>query len=88
MSLTKYEQETIIGYNNEEKIASVFTYDKSLIRKIDARLSDYPEIKVARRGDGWAEYILPKKWVTVRFPRLLSEEQREAMANRMREMHR
>ncbi len=45
MALTKYEQETIIGYNNEEKIASVFTYDKSLIRKIDARLSDYPDIK-------------------------------------------
>ena len=88
MALTKYEQETIISYNNEEKIASVFTYDKSLIRKIDARLSDYPDIKVARRGDGWAEYVLPKKWVAIRFPRLLSEEQREAMANRMREMRR
>jgi hypothetical protein len=88
MALTKYEQETIIGYNNEEKIASVFTYDKSLIRKIDARLSDYPDIKVARRGDGWAEYTLPKKWVTVRFPRLLSEEQREALADRMRGMRR
>ena len=86
MALSKYEQETIIGYNNEEKIASVFTYDKPLIRKIDARLSDYPDITVNRRGDGWAEYILPKKWVTVRFPRLLSEEQREAMANRMRKM--
>ena len=45
-NLTKYEQETIINYNNEEKTASIFTYDKSLIRKLDKRLSEYPDIKV------------------------------------------
>lgn len=49
-NLTKYEQETIINYNNEEKTASIFTYDKSLIRKLDKRLSEYPDIKVVRRG--------------------------------------
>lgn len=49
-NLTKYEQETIINYNNEEKTASIFTYDKSLIRKLDKRLPEYPDIKVLRRG--------------------------------------
>ena len=83
-NLTKYEQETIINYNNEEKTASIFTYDKSLIRKLDKRLSEYPDIKVVRRGDDWAEYSLPKKWVKVGFPRQLSDEQRAEMGNRMR----
>lgn len=50
-NLTKYEQETIINYNNEEKTASIFTYDRSLIRKLDKRLPDYPDITVVRRGE-------------------------------------
>lgn len=83
-NLTKYEQETIINYNNEEKTASIFTYDKSLIRKLDKRLSEYPDIKVVRRGDDWAEYNLPKKWIKVGFPRQLSDEQGAEMANRMK----
>jgi len=83
-NLTKYEQETIINYNNEEKTASIFTYDKSLIRKLDKRLADHPDIKVLRRGDDWAEYSLTKKWIKVGFPRQLSDEQRAEMANRMK----
>lgn len=83
-NLTKYEQETIISYNNEKKTASIFTYDKSLIRKLDKRLSEYPDMKLLRRGDDWAEYSLPKKWIKVGFPRQLSDEQRAEMANRMR----
>lgn len=83
-NLTKYEQETIINYNNEEKVASIFTYDKSLIRKLDVRLSDYPDIKLIKQGEDWAEYQLPKKWIKVSFPRQLTDEQRAEMSNRMK----
>lgn len=84
MSLSKYEQETIINYNNEDKTANIFTYDKSLIRKIESHMSDYPDIKLLRKGEDFAEYTLPKKWVKVGFPRQLSDEQRTEMANRMK----
>lgn len=84
MNLTKYEQETIINYNNEEKTASVFTYDKSLIRKLDKRLAEASDIKLIRRGEDFAEYSLPKKWIKVSFPRQYSDEQRAEMAERMR----
>ena len=60
-NLTKYEQETIINYNNEEKTASIFTYDKSLIRKLDKRLADHPDIKVLRRGDDFQDNYLTNK---------------------------
>lgn len=84
MNLTKYEQETIINYNNEEKTASIFTYDKSLIRKLDKRLAEASDIKLICRGEDFAEYSLPKKWIKVSFPRQYSDEQRAEMAERMR----
>nr|DAL79028.1 MAG TPA: hypothetical protein [Caudoviricetes sp.] len=84
MNLTKYEQETIINYNNEEKTASIFTYDKSLIRKLDKRLAEMSDMKLIRRGEDFAEYSLPKKWIKVTFPRQYSDEQRAEMAERMK----
>lgn len=84
MNLTKYEQETIINYNNEEKTASIFTYDKSLIRKLDKRLAEMSDMKLIRRGEDFAEYSLPKKWIKVAFPRQNSDEQRAEMAERMK----
>lgn len=84
MNLTKYEQETIINYNNEEKTASIFTYDKSLIRKLDKRLAEMSGMKLIRRGEDFAEYSLPKKWIKVAFPRQYSDEQRAEMAERMK----
>lgn len=84
MNLTKYEQETIINYNNEEKTASIFTYDKSLICKLDKRLAEMSDMKLIRRGEDFAEYSLPKKWIKVAFPRQYSDEQRAEMAERMK----
>ena len=84
MNLTKYEQETIINYNNEEKTASIFTYDKSLIRKLDKRLAEMSDMRLIRRGEDFAEYSLPKKWIKVAFPRQYSDEQRAEMAERMK----
>lgn len=84
MNLTKYEQKTIINYNNEEKTASIFTYDKSLIRKLDKRLAEMSDMKLIRRGEDFAEYSLPKKWIKVAFPRQYSDEQRAEMAERMK----
>ena len=83
-NLTKYEQETIINWNNEEKTASIYTYDKSLMRKIENRRSEYPEIKVLKRSDDFAEYEIPKRWIKVSFPRQLTDEQRAEMSARMR----
>ena len=43
MKLSKYEQETIILYNQAELTASVYTHDPKLLEKL-ARLSEkYPQ---------------------------------------------
>lgn len=86
MKLTKYEQETIFNYNQEETSASCFTRDAALIRRLDRLVENGEAITVIRRGDGYAEYTFPKKWLKVRPPRKLSDEQRQNMANRMKSM--
>lgn len=60
MKLTKYEQETIINYNQEEKTASCFTHDLALIRKLDEFVRNGEAITVVQEGDGWKELSSPR----------------------------
>lgn len=70
MKLSKYENETIINYNEAESTASVYTHDPKLIAKLK-RLSEkhpdkvYPECKGSH---GAVSYIVPKSCVCVREP--------------------
>ena len=85
MDLTKYEMETIYNYNQEEPLASCYTMDRALIRRLDALAEKHKEITLLRTGEGMREYTFPKKWIKVRAPKELSDEQRENMAKRARE---
>lgn len=80
--MTKYEQETIINYNQEENLADVYTCDAPLIRKLDQLCEKYPEIIVTKSDEDGKTYSLPKKWVKIRPPRQLSDEKRAEMAER------
>lgn len=82
LSLTKYEQETIINYNQEEKTASVYTCDMALIRRLDKLCQNYTEITVSKGGIQSKEYTFPKRWIKIRAPRQLSDEQRGKLAER------
>lgn len=85
MELTKYEMETIYNYNQEEPLASCYTMDRALIRRLDALAQKHKEITVVRADEGVREYTFHKKWIKVRAPKELSDEQRENMARRARE---
>ena len=51
MKLTKYEQETIINFNNDEQEASIYTASPQMMRKLDALCifhlssASFPEIQ-------------------------------------------
>ena len=62
MELTKYEMETIYNYNQEEPLASCYTMDRALIRRLDALAEKHKEITVLRADEGVREYTFPKKW--------------------------
>lgn len=42
--LTRYEQETIINFNAGEQIATVYTKDKAVMRKLDKLVADFSEV--------------------------------------------
>ena len=85
--LTRYEQETIVNFNEAEPVAGVYTHNKALRRKLEQWAQERPEEcrleKVTRFGEA-VDYFVPKSWVHIYPPRQISEEQRAAMAERMK----
>lgn len=80
--LTKYEQETIFSYNQEEDFAIVDTCDKKLIRKLDKLCEKLSTITVENQNRDGKIYKLPKKWIKISTPRQLSEKTRKELAER------
>lgn len=64
--LTKYEQETIIGFNKEHDKVWVFTYEKRLQRGIERKsLAE----SVKDNGHGGKEYVMPYRCLRIQFLR-------------------
>lgn len=80
--LTRAEQETIVIFNEEESQASVYTYNRSLKKNLRELSEKFPQNVMLEREDGRGgeTFLIPKKWVKVRAPRIVSEEEREKRA--------
>jgi hypothetical protein len=81
-SLTRAEQETIVVFNEEEPQASVYTYNRSLKKNLRELSEKFPQNVTLERKDGWGgeTFLIPKKWVKVRAPRVVTEEERKKKA--------
>ena len=78
--LTKFEQETIINFNQEESIAYIYTCSKAWIRHFEKvlKLTPTKTYSYAR------EYECPKTWIKKpRKTRKLSEAQRQKLSQRL-----
>lgn len=76
LNLTGYERETIICYNEAEKTASVYTHNAALLRRLEGLAQEYPDVCRLERTNhegAAADYIIPKKWVKVKPPRVMSD---------------
>ena len=83
MNMARYEQETIISFNEEEKTAGIYTHNKMLRQKLAALARDRPEdcrlVKASRSGRA-VDYTIPKSWIKIVPPRTASEAQKAALA--------
>ena len=87
-NLTKYEMETVVNYNAEEQTATVYTRDKTVMRRLDRLVMDYPDsYKLLNHTDIDKTYSMPKSYVTYRKPRAVSDEQREQARQRMAKLN-
>lgn len=86
MSLSAYERETIINYNDDEKTAVVYTCNQTLRKRMDAIAPERPDdCKRTKNNEFHAEYEIPKKWIKILPNRILTEEERQLLSERMKE---
>ena len=86
--LSRYEQETVINYNAEEQTATVYTRDRTVMRKLDRLVADFPDTyKLIGQTDIDKTYSMPKSYVTYRKPRKISDGQREQARRKMLEIN-
>lgn len=81
-SLTRAEQETIVVFNEEDPQASVYTYNRSLKKNLRELSEKFPQNVTLEREDEWGgeTFLIPKKWIKVRAPRVVTEEERKKKA--------
>ena len=88
MKLCCYEQETIIYFNAEDKNATLYTRDSSVMRKVDLLVNDHPDtFRCIEKTDIDKTYEMPKSAITYRKPRNITETQRHAARERMRRLN-
>ena len=80
MRRTKYEQETIINFNQAEDVAYIYTCSKAWIKHFEKVL----KLKPTKVYSYAREYECPKSWIKKpRKPRKMSEEQKRKLAQRL-----
>jgi hypothetical protein len=76
--LSRYEQETIVNYNNGEKFATLYTADPVVMRRLDKLVEEYPDdYKIINQDEYSKTYKFSKKLILYRKPVHLTEEQKE-----------
>ncbi len=79
MTLSKYERETIILFNESNEPISIQTYNKGMKKKLSAFAEKYPELCKLEREDnlGGAFYQLEKSRFSYRLIAPYSEERKK-----------
>jgi len=84
--LSGYEQETIINFNKEEKIAYIFTYEKTWQQHLEKRLGLKPTLD---NGFGGKGYQIDKKRIRPpRAPVKLTEKAKQERAKQLADARR
>lgn len=77
--LSAIERETIINFNEAEPTATVYTYNRAMLKRISDLAERFPAEVELKNTDEWGgtTYTIPKRWVKVNGPRILSEAEKE-----------
>ena len=86
--LSKYEKETIINWNEAENLASIYTFNASLKRRLAEFSRKYPLLCRLERStpEGSVTYVLDKSRLSIRFIPPYSEERKAAASPYAKEM--
>lgn len=87
LSLSAYENETHVTYNDEESEAGVYTCNRALIRRMDGLVASGQAVFV-RQDEVSKTYKVPKKFVKILPTRKsnMTDEQKRIHGDRLREL--
>ena len=75
-----YERETLINFCDAEKKASYYTRNNRRMQELRELAQKYPEdVVLTVDKEDCVEVELPKKWVKIAPPRVLSEAQKKVL---------
>jgi hypothetical protein len=84
--LTKYEMETVINFNDAEKIAYVSSSQKRIKEQLKKLAEEHPdEVKITHEDLYTVIATMPKYYIKMKPKRFISEEQKLAAAKRLAE---
>lgn len=80
--LTKYERETSINFNDDEDTASIYTYDKKWIKKLDKLCDEFPDKFMFESSDLYGRFLsvrykVDKNYIGIITPRKSNEERKQ-----------
>lgn len=81
MKLSNFEKETIIIFNEAEDTATIDTYNKPLISRMEKLIDKYPDSIEASKTIYGNTYVIPKKWLKVNPPPIYSEEVKQKFSD-------
>ena len=86
MKLSNQERETILLFNEADSVASVYTFNSALQEQLTELSRTHPEqVMLTYQGSqGSMDFQIPKKWIRIVPPRILTPAQREVI-DRMNE---
>ena len=90
MRLTNIEKETVINFNEAERMASVYTHNETLKHQLLELCQTHPAQVRQTAANAWGglTFELPKKWLKVSPPRKPSPAQLEVLMRMTQErMH-
>ena len=81
MKLSNIEKETVINFNEAERTASIYTHNEALKRQLLELCQTHSEQARQTAANRWGGLTveLPKKWLKVSPPRVLSPAQRAVL---------
>ena len=78
----------MINFNAEEPDATVYTCDKAVMRKLDALVTEFPDVfRSVGETDIDKTYEMPKSRVKYRKSRRISEAKREQVRKAMKKIN-
>lgn len=82
--MTSQEKETTINFNEGDEIATVYTYNSAMKRKLAAFAAAYPDLCRVREvcPTGAITYEIAKDRISVNFKKPLTEKERKILSER------